>query len=236
MRVLLRVFVIVLGVIVLLATVGLGWVFFYSRDLPDINALAEFAPFQVMLVSDPCLKTTSVAVPHDLIGNNLRAALQAAEGGEESPGVLAQEYRGDLKSPRGSVLSRQIARSMFCEPSKTLNRELKELRMAVQLERRFSGPDLFTIFANRAWFSKDLVGVEAASQHFFRKEPNQLQIGEAALLAGLLRAPSRFSPYEHPDRALQRRNEVIDAMVEGQTISESQGEVAKATGLGVGTR
>jgi penicillin-binding protein 1A len=234
MRVLLRVFVIVLGVIVLLATVGLGWIFFYSRDLPDINALAEFAPSQVMLVSDPCLKTTSLAVPHDLIGNNLRAALQAAEGGEDSPGVLTQEYRGDLKSPRGNVLWLQIARSMFCEPSKTLNRELKELRTAVQLERRFSGPELFTIFANRAWFSKDLIGVEAASQHFFRKEPNQLQIGEAALLAGLLRAPSHFSPYEHPERALQRRNDVIDAMVQSRMITEAEGEAAKASVLGIG--
>jgi membrane peptidoglycan carboxypeptidase len=116
-----------------------------------------------------------------------------------------------------------------------LNRRLDEFRAAVQLERRFSRRELFTIFANRLTFGEDTVGVDAASQHFFHKEPNQLLVGEAALLAGLARAPSNLSPIRHPDRALQRRNEVIDAMVETHAISKSDASRAKASPLPIMT-
>jgi membrane peptidoglycan carboxypeptidase len=125
---------------------------------------------------------------------------------------------------------------MFCEPAKTLNRQLDEFRVAVRLERRFSRRELFAIFANRLEFGEDIVGVEPASQHFFRKEPNQLLIGEAALLAGLVRAPSYLSPIKHPDRALQRRNEVIDAMVDAHAISEAEASTAKASPLSIITK
>jgi len=105
--------------------------------------------------------------------------------------------------------------------------------MAAQLERRFSRQELLTIFANRAWFGHGQVGVQAASQYFFQKDPNQLQIGEAAMLAGLIRAPARLSPLAHPDRALERRNEVLDAMVARHAISAEEGAIAKASSLGV---
>jgi len=116
-----------------------------------------------------------------------------------------------------------------------LNRQLDEFRTALQLERRFSRQELFTILANRLMFGEDIVGVEAASQHFFHKEPSQLLVGEAALLAGLLKAPSYLSPIKHPDRALQRRNEVIDAMLKTHSISESEAYAAKASALAITT-
>jgi membrane peptidoglycan carboxypeptidase len=103
----------------------------------------------------------------------------------------------------------------------------------VQLERRFSRRELFTIFANRAWFGDGQVGVEAAAQHFFQKEPNRLQVEEAALLAGLIQRPAYLSPITHPDRALKRRNEVIDAMVEAHAIDPKEGQTAKGSALGV---
>jgi penicillin-binding protein 1A len=236
MRGLVRVILIVTGVIALVATVGFVWVFLYSRDLPDMKAVARFAPAQVMNVSDPCLTTATVAIPYEAIGSNLRAALSAVEAGDQT--VFTQMYRGlteRAKLPR-ATLSLQISRSMSCAPSKTLNRELMDMRTAVQLERRFSRRELFTIFANRVWFGDGQVGVEAAAQHFFHKEPNQLSVADAALLAGLVRAPSVFSPLAHPDRALQRRNQVIDAMVAAHAIPEGEGEAAKASVLGVVTR
>ncbi len=93
-----------------------------------------------------------------------------------------------------------------------------------------------TIFANRLTFGEDIVGVEPASQHFFQKEPNQLAVGEAALLAGLVRAPAYLSPVKHPDRALQRRNEVIDAMVETHAIGEADASTAKSGPLPIVTK
>jgi penicillin-binding protein 1A len=232
----------VLGIglsVVALSVVGVAlWIFVYSRDLPDISAMRAFAPTQTVQVSDPCLPAASVAIPYESIGDNLRAALRAAEGSEEGPGFLTEmhhEITGNVISHK-SPYSWLISRTMFCAPSKNLTRQTGEIRTAVQLERRFSRRELFTIFANRAWFGEGQVGVEAASQHFFQKEPNQLQAGESALLAGLIRAPAHLSPFTHPDRALKRRNEVIDAMVVEHAIDPKEGEIAKASALGVVAR
>jgi penicillin-binding protein 1A len=191
MRGLVRVLLIGIGVIVLVASVGLVWVFLDSRDLPDMKVVAQYAPAQAMNVPDPCLMTTSVAIPYEAIGSNLRAALSAVEAGENDQAVFIQMYRGltdQSKLPR-ATLSLQISRSMSCVPSKALSRELMEMRTAVRLERHFSRRELFTIFANRVWLGDSQVGVQAASQHFFQKEPSQLSVAEAALLAGLVRAP-----------------------------------------------
>jgi membrane peptidoglycan carboxypeptidase len=87
------------------------------------------------------------------------------------------------------------------------------------------------IFANRLQFGVDVVGIEPASQRFFHKEPNQLLVGEAALLAGLISNPNYFSPIKHPDRALRRRNGVINTMLEKHAISESIASTAKASPL-----
>ncbi len=238
MRIFLRVFSISVCVVVLGIGVGLGWIFFYSRDLPDMKALAQFAPASGVHVSDPCLRATSFAIPYDSIGGNLRSALNAAEVGEDDPGVLSDTYRAfaSRTNPPRTTLSWQISRTMFCLPSKSLNRQFEEFRTSIQLERRYSRRELFTIYANRLWFGEDLIGLETASQHFFQKEPNQLEVEEAALLAGLVRAPGRLSPIKHPDRALERRNEVIDAMVAARAMSEREGEAAKVRPLGVVTQ
>ena len=142
-------------------------------------------------------------------------------------------YRGFTDQKARATLSTQISQSMFCAPAKNLTRQTEEIRMAVQLERRFSRRELFTIFANRAWFGDEQVGVEAASQHFFQKEPNELQAAEAALLAGLIQRPAYLSPFTHPDRALRRRNEIIDARVAQQAIDPKEGETAKASAPGI---
>jgi penicillin-binding protein 1A len=232
MRMLLKICLIALGALALALIVGLAWLF-GSRGIPDPEALAKFAPDTVAQVSDRCLKSASVAIPYASIGNSMRSALSAAEATEDDPGVLSEafrEFRGHPR-PHRPVLSLQISRTMFCEPSKTLNGQLDDLRASVQLERRFSRRELFTIFANRLTFGENIVGVEAASQHFFHKEPNHLLVGEAALLAGLARAPSYLSPINHPDRALRRRNEVVDLMVEAHAITESEASAVKVSPL-----
>jgi membrane peptidoglycan carboxypeptidase len=234
MRVLLKTCLISLAAIALALIVGFAWLFFDAWSLPD---LAQFAPATVTHVSDPCLKTKSVAIPYDSIGANVRSALSAVEAREDDPGVLTETCRRfthDGEFHR-ATLSWRISRTMFCGPSRTLSRQLDELRAAVQLERRFSRRELFTIFANRLVFGEDIVGVEDASQHFFDKEPNQLLVGEAALLAGLVKAPSYLSPIKHPDRAIQRRDEVIDAMVKTRAINEAEASTAKASPLAITT-
>ena len=217
-RILARALGIIFGLIVLLTAAVLMWFFYYSGDLPDIKAMARYAPSHASRVSDPCLESDIVAIPEGAIGYNFRAALNAAEGHERAG-------YADMSS--------QLSRIMFCTPSRMLERHLKEARTAAQLRRHFSDHELLTIYANRVWYGEDCTGVHAAAEKYFHKEPNQLDIAEAALLAGLIKRPSYLSPYKHPDRAIQRRNEVIDAMVRDHAISPGQGEAAKATSLAI---
>jgi membrane carboxypeptidase/penicillin-binding protein len=215
--------------------VALAWLFFDSQGLPNMQSLAQFAPAEKALATGPCLNTPSIAIPYELIGNNLRSALGAAAIPEDGPGVAAAIFQG-LSSQRKSnpaSLSMQIARTSFCGPARQLDRDAGEIRLAVRLDSHFTQRQLFTIFANRLFFGEKIVGVESASQHYFHKEPDQLLLGEAALLAGIAQGPSRYSPAAHPDRALLRRNQVIDAMAELHLISASEASAAKAAPLGV---
>jgi len=237
MGVLLKTCLVGIGAIALGLIVGFGWLFFSSSGLPDTLALAQFAPATLTQVTGPCRKSASVAIPYDSIGDNLRSALGVAEAKEDDPRVIADAYRwfSDQNRAQHASLSLQIARTMFCDPGKQLSRQLNEIRSAVQLERHFTRRELFTIYANRLVFGEKIIGVEAAAQHFYRKEPNHLLVGEAALLAALVKAPSYFSPTKHPDRALERRNEVIAALLETHAISESDASTAKASPLPVVT-
>lgn len=208
MRLLLRIVTSCVGILLLLAIAVLVWFRYYTRDLPDIDALSKYAPASVSQVSDPCLKE-SVAIPYNQIGVNLVYAVEAVE----------------------TRLPQQISRTMFCTPSKQLAREVAELRVATHIERRFSQRQILTIYLNRVYFGGTEPGVHSAAQYLSRENPDQLDIAQAALLAGLLRSPSFYSPNRHPDRALKRRNEVIDAMLARGSVGRPEAEAAKTEPL-----
>ena len=231
MRVLLKISVFLAGTVVLVLAVGFSWLYFYNRDLPDVNAMAQYAPTTVAQTSDTCLGE-SIAIPYEAIGANVRNAISAAEVREEDPGVLTSEFLEPCKLHRGT-LPTAISRTICYAPSRSLTRQVAELRTAIQLERRYSRRQLFTIFANRSYFGPEQTGIYKASEFYFHKKPNDLSMAEAAMLAGLLRSPTAFSPFKHPDRALRRRNEVLDAMVENSSITAAEAEAAKASPLGV---
>ena len=241
LRLLLKVFLYAFVTVVLVLAIGVLWFVYYSRDLPDIDALAQFVPTTAVEVSDACLQGRSIAISYASIGKNLMNALNAAEIGENDPG-MAKEILGIFTSPDISAgpkhavpLSTRISRTMFCTPSRMAKRRLDELRTAAQLERRFSRRDLFTIYVNRVYFAEHEIGIQNASQRLFGKNPADLDVSQAALLAGLIRYPTRYSPFKHPDRAIQRRNEVIDAMLEGGSISATDAHDARSAPLGVVT-
>jgi membrane carboxypeptidase/penicillin-binding protein len=233
MRVLLKVFLFGLCIAVIMLIAPLAWLNFDSQGLPDIHALANFAPASATRAVDPCLKMEAIAIPYDSIGNNLRFALEAAEVQEDGPGVLATTLKSfdNTRRPHRIALSLAISRTMLYQPDRPLHRQLNELRAAMQLERNFSRRQLFTIYANRLYFGEKVVGVESAAQFYFHKEPIQLNIEEAALLAGMVRWPSYFSPAMHPENAIRRRNQVIDAMVQAHTVSESDAATFKSHAL-----
>jgi len=199
--------------LVLLPVAGVSaWLFLYTRDLPDIDHLSKFAPSAQSPVVDSCLVSPSMALPFDRIGKTLQDALATAE-------------------PRTS-LSHQIARSLMCNHIGGMGRyHLNGLRLSWQIRRRFSEQQIFTIYANRAYFGSGATGVENASKQYFHKDADTLNTEEAALLAGLLRAPGSFSPYKHPEKALQRRNQVLESMAVQGKLSSSDAAKAEAAPL-----
>lgn len=229
MRAPLKTFVYLIGTALLAAVALLCWFCLYSRDLPELGALSQFAPATVRQTSDPCLGQTT-SIPYDAIGANVRKALSAIEASENDPSALRAEFTGHDKLRR-RTLSEVIAVTMFCTPSKELPRQFNELPTAIQLDRRYSRRQLFNIYANRVYLGSNLRGVEQGSQFYFHKNSRELTLPEAALLAGVVRSPSIYSPLTHSDRALQRRNEVLDAMVENGSITAAEAQTTKASGM-----
>jgi penicillin-binding protein 1B len=135
----------------------------------------------------------------------------------------------------GSTLTMQLSRGFFLTPEKTVKRKLTEMLIAEELEQKFTKQQIFEIYANwvdlgqRGSFS--ISGFGEASQAYFNKDLKDLTLPEAALLAGIIQRPSYLSPYRHPERALERRNLVLDSMVETHAITKDEAERAKATPL-----
>jgi penicillin-binding protein 1B len=146
------------------------------------------------------------------------------------------DLRGDRRyMGGGSTLTMQLAKNVFLTPERTFRRKLKQILITFQLEHRFSKQKIFEIYANdiplgqRGSFA--INGFGEAAQAYFGKDVSQLNLPECALLAGMIQSPSRLNPYRHPARALERRNVVLDAMVETGTITKEQAEEAKAAPL-----
>jgi len=128
----------------------------------------------------------------------------------------------------GSTITQQLARQTLGR-EKTVRRKLKELLIAIELERQFTKREILELYLNKVYFGDGLYGIEAASRGYFGKRALDLTIAEGALLAGLLQAPSAYTPTVNPDKALARRHVVLQAMRETNTISTADYEGADRT-------
>ncbi len=135
----------------------------------------------------------------------------------------------------GSTLTMQLARGFFLSPEKRFTRKLKEIMITFQLESHFNKQQIFEMYANQINLgqrgSYAINGFGEAAQAFFGKNLGQLDTAECALLAGTIQSPNRLNPYRHPERAMERRNLVIDSMVQTGAITESEASRAKAEPL-----
>src|SRR5580704_9655062 len=135
----------------------------------------------------------------------------------------------------GSTLTQQLARGFFLSPEKKLIRKFREIMITFQLEARFNKQQIFEMYANEINLgqrgSYAINGFGEAAQTFFGKNLQQLDTAECALLAGTIQSPSRLNPYRHPERAMERRNLVLDSMVETGAITASEAQRAKAEPL-----
>src|SRR5207244_12024620 len=120
----------------------------------------------------------------------------------------------------GSTITMQLSRAFFLTPEKTLKRKLVEMLIAIELEQKFSKQQIFEFYANRVDLGQrgsfTISGLAEAARSYFNKDLKDITLPEAALLAGLIQAPSYLSPYRHPERALDRRNLVLESMEIGR--------------------
>ncbi|MFN3521106.1 MAG: transglycosylase domain-containing protein [Phenylobacterium sp.] len=122
----------------------------------------------------------------------------------------------------GSTITQQLARNLFLTLDQTYKRKLQELILAIWLEAKFSKKEILELYLNRVYFGAGAYGIEAASQRYFNKSATELTVGEAALLAGMMKGPSRYSPVSASDRAARRATIVLDEMVRIKAITPEQ--------------
>ena len=135
----------------------------------------------------------------------------------------------------GSTITMQLSRAFFLSPEKTFKRKMIEMLIAVELEQKFTKQQIFEFYANRVDLGQrgsfTISGFAEGAHSYFNKDLKDVTLPEAAMLAGLIQAPSYLSPYRHPERALERRNTVLEAMVDNHAITREQADKAKAVPL-----
>ena len=139
---------------------------------------------------------------------------------------VARAMLANLRAGRivqgGSTISQQLAKNLFLTPERTFVRKIQEMVLAWQLEQRFSKDEILALYLDRVYFGAGAYGVEAAAQRYFGRSARHVSLGEAALLAGLLKAPSRYSPANDLQRAAARATVVLDLMYETGRITEAE--------------
>ncbi len=236
------------GLLILLAAAvgaAVGFILVYSTDLPQIEQLERYRPSSITELYDTqgrvigtfALQRRVIAV-YDDYPRVLRDALVSIEdkdfythSGVNFWRIVGAAYRDVASGGKvqgASTLTMQLARNLFLSPDRSFSRKMQEVLLAIQIERRFTKPQIFTLYANQIFLGHGAYGYEAASEYYFSKPARQLKLEEAALLAGLPKAPQYYSPINHPDRALKRRNLVLNAMLEDGKITSAQAAEARS--------
>src|SRR3954447_19980546 len=143
--------------------------------------------------------------------------------------ALVRDITSGSAKQGASSITQQLARNSLPLGGRTLNRKILEAMVAMRIEQKFTKQQILELYMNRIYFGSGCYGVETASQAYFGKNASKLNLSEAALLAGLIRSPNRFSPLRNPEGAALQRNAVLDRLLELKKITTAQAQQAKAT-------
>ncbi len=234
-----------------------GVLFAYSGDLPEVSALDDYAPNTITRVlgkNDQVVGEFAVerrvVIHYNDIPENLRQAILAAEDGSffDHAGLsisrmmlaLVRDVISRGRAPGGSTLTQQLARNLFASNigfttgDRSWERKIKESLVAVQIEKRYTKPEIFTMYCNQIYFGHGAYGVEAASQLYFGKPARELALEEAATIAGIIQGNVRQSPFVNPEATRRRRNYALDRMAEEGFITAAVAGTAKQKPIVVG--
>ncbi len=236
--------------IILTAAAGAvcGFVLVYSTDLPQVTELEHYRPSTItQLYDDQNRVIGQFALQRRVIDSYndfpkvLRDALISTEDkdfekhwGVDVWRVFGAAWRDVMLESRAqgaSTLTMQLARNLFLSPDRNFRRKMQEVMLSIQIERRFTKPQIFTLYANQIYLGHCVYGFEAGANYYFSKRAKDLTLDEAAVLAGLPKAPNYYSPINSPERAIHRRNLVINNMLEDGKITAADAERAKSAPL-----
>lgn len=224
-----------------------------GRDLPDLGDVSKLRLSQVTYIysADGVLLGTAMSVyrkwvPLSKIPKYLQWATVVAEDRKfyTHPGVdpkgIARAIWACLKARHyvqgGSTLTMQLARNLYLSSEKTIRRKLKELLLAVRLERRFSKDELLELYLNTVCYGHGAYGVQAAAEVYFGKDVSQLTLPQCALLAALPKRPSELSPFVNPEAAKRRRDYILEMMAKEGYITYEEAKAAKRVSVTEGLR
>lgn len=239
-------------VVLFLLTLVLGSVsgalFAFADDLPQISALDDYAPSTITriyaangeIVGEFATERRLV-VRYEDISPLLRQAIVAAEDkdfdahvGLSIPRIivtLGRDIMERRKAGGASTITQQLARNLFLTFEKTWERKIKEAILAIQIEKRYTKREIFTMYCNTIYFGHGAYGVESASRLYFGKSARDLSLEEAATIAGIIQGNVRQSPHLYPDAARRRRNYALQRMAEEGFITQARADQAKAADI-----
>ncbi|MFN3198414.1 MAG: penicillin-binding protein 1A [Bradymonadia bacterium] len=220
------------SLVLMLLGVGtlVGGYIYFSRDLPDLETLDDYQPPQVTRIYADDGKTLiaelfterRTVVPRKDIPDVMVKAMLAAEDADfyEHEGLdymgMARALWKAVRSGRikggGSTITQQTVKTFLLSPEKTVSRKAKELILARRIEEKLTKDEILYLYLNQIYFGHGRYGVQEAARFYFGKDIGQVNLEEAALIAGLVQSPNRLSPFRHPDRAFARRTYVLDQM------------------------
>jgi penicillin-binding protein 1A len=235
-----------LGTVILLMCLGAAAIFgvfvYLSKDLPKISSLKDYHPSVITTVfSDDNQKIAEfykerrIVVPLENMPKQLQQAFIAAEDSRfyKHRGIdLVSIIRAFFKNLEagtivqgGSTITQQVTKSFLLTPERSYERKIKEAILAYRIDKSFSKEDILYLYLNQIYLGHGAYGVQAASENYFGKSVNELNLAESAMLAGLPQAPSRYSPFHYPERAKQRQIYVLTRMeAEGFISNEEASE------------
>ncbi len=239
--------------ILLIPSPGIFLFLYYSHQLPDFKSLRkrDLNSYSIVYSEDDevvgkFLLENRIPVPYEKIPKPLIQAFIAAEDadffyhkGIDFKGIFRAMIK-NLMAGRivqgGSTITQQVTKTFFLTPKKSFLRKLKEIAYAFALEKNLTKEEIITLYLNNIYLGNGAYGVEAASESYFNKRLEQLNLGEMAMLAGLVKAPSRYSPISNFLRARERQAYVLTRMVELGYISKDQRERALRTSFKIQSR
>jgi penicillin-binding protein 1A len=222
----------------------------FSVNLPQINDLERYRPSTMTDLYDckgriigSFALEKRIIVNYDDFAPILRQAVISIEDKNfdshwginvfRIAGALWHDLRSHGRAQGASTLTMQLARNLFLSADRTATRKAQEAYLAIQIERAFTKEQIFTLYGNQIYLGSGMYGFEAASEFYFSKHAKDLNLTEAALLAGLPKGPVAYSPLINPEKALRRRNLVLSEMESDGVITHQQAEQARRSPLGL---